>query len=156
MTLPIDDHAWMKVALRLAEFATTRHEVPVGAVIVHNGKVIGTGFNLRETHQDPTAHAELIAIREASQRLQTWRLTDCTLYVTLEPCTMCAGLLHQTRIGRVVFGASDPKSGSLGSLYSLHDDPRLNHQFPVTKDIQPEASAALLKDFFQQRRKTSR
>lgn len=153
MTDEAEDRAWMQVALRLAEFAGTMQEVPVGAIVVHDKRVIATGFNLRETLKDPTAHAELIAIRKASQRLQTWRMNTCTLYVTLEPCTMCAGLLHQSRIGRVVFGANDPKAGSVGSLYKIHEDTRLNHQFPVTADILSEQSATLLQNFFRQRRK---
>ncbi len=152
MSAERSDVHWMQLALRLAAFAATRAEVPVGAVIVRDGRLISTGFNLRESLHDPSAHAEMIAIREAARRLQGWRLANCTLYVTLEPCPMCAGLLHQCRIGRVVFGANDPKAGALGSLYSLHADQRLNHQYPITAGVCASECSEILQRFFRARR----
>lgn len=142
----------MDFALALAKNAAALQEVPVGAVITLGGKIIATGFNRREGAQDVTLHAEMVAIVEACQYLQSWRLTDCVLYCTLEPCLMCAGAIYQARIPTVVFGASDPKAGAMGSLYSVHTDTRLNHRCAVEAGVQGQASAALLREFFRTRR----
>lgn len=142
------DETYMTLALEEARKAEAIGEVPIGSVVVCDGAVVAAGHNRREIDTDPTAHAELIAIREASQRLERWRLSDCTVYVTLEPCPMCAGLMHQARISRCVYGAADPKAGALGTLYDLHDDTRLNHRFDVTSGVLAEESAALLRAFF--------
>jgi len=142
----------MGIALDLARQAALIGEVPVGAVVVCAGKVVASAFNRREVDCDPCAHAELLAIREAALWLGRWRLSDCTVYVTLEPCPMCAGLMHQARVARCVFAALDPKSGALGTLYALHEDVRLNHRFEVTHGVRAEESGELLKAFFRQRR----
>ena len=146
------DETFMHEALREAERAAADGEVPVGAVLVHEHTVVARGRNTRERQQDPTAHAELIVIREAAERLQSWRLTGTTLYVTLEPCLMCAGAMLQARIPRLVFSAWDPKAGACGSLFALHEDTRLNHQIAVTYGILENESRALLQRFFQQLR----
>lgn len=143
---------WMRLCLSLAETAASFGEVPVGAILVCQDRLIATGFNLRETKHDASAHAELIAIRKGSEIMNRWRLSDCDLYVTLEPCVMCAGALSQARIRHVYFGASDPKGGALGSLYQIHDDQRLNHRFPTTSGILHEECGQLLKTFFKARR----
>jgi len=142
----------MRVALELAKEAASRGEVPVGAVLVREGQIVGQGHNLREANQDPLSHAEMEAIRAGSRSLKTWRLSDCTLYVTLEPCVMCAGAIHQARLARVVFGALDAKAGAMGSLYNVHEDTRLNHRVPVTGGVLADESVGLLRDFFKQRR----
>ncbi|MCE5203578.1 MAG: tRNA adenosine(34) deaminase TadA [Actinomycetia bacterium] len=142
------DTAYMALALDEARMAAEAGEVPIGAVIVCEGAVVARAHNMRETRVDPTAHAEIVAIREASRRLQRWRLSDCTVYVTLEPCPMCAGAMHQARIERLVYGAPDPKAGAVGTLYDLSNDERLNHRFAVTRGILAEESAAMLKEFF--------
>jgi len=144
--------AFMSMALKEAEAAARDGETPVGAVVVCEGAVVARARNSRESDNDPTAHAELIAIREAAKKLGRWRLSDCTVYVTLEPCPMCAGVLVNARIGRVVFGASDPKAGSLGTLYDLSSDARLNHSFEVVSGVMAEESSQMLKQFFQQLR----
>ena len=123
-----EDERWMESALREAEQAYKRKEVPIGAVIVHDGRIIGRGYNQIETLQDPTAHAEMIAITAAATALGSRRLDGCTLYVTLEPCAMCAGAIVLARIPRLVFGASDPKAGACGTLYNIVQDERLNHR----------------------------
>ncbi len=138
----------MDEALRLAEAALHLGEVPVGAVVVVDGVVVGSGHNRREVDTDPLAHAELIAIREACARLGRWRLTDATLYVTLEPCVMCAGALVQARVGRLVFGAPDPKYGAVGSQFDLPRDARLNHRVGVAGGIEAARCRALLDRFF--------
>lgn len=143
---------WMSIALSLAETAATLQEVPVGALVVVDQKIISTGFNLRETLSDPTIHAEMIALKRASQNLARWRLQDCDLYVTLEPCLMCAGALYQSRIRKVYYGAPDPKGGATGTLYQVHVDNRLNHNFPVFGGVLAEDCAAILRTFFRQRR----
>ncbi|MDB4866090.1 MAG: tadA, partial [Cohnella sp.] len=125
-----EDEIWMAEAIRQARLAESLGEVPIGAVIVRGGEIVGSGYNLRETRNDPTAHAEMIAIREASERLGAWRLLGCTLYVTLEPCPMCAGAILQSRVERVVYGASDPKAGCVGTLMDLLQDDRFNHRSP--------------------------
>lgn len=146
------DETYMAMALAEARRAERIGEVPIGAVVVSGGAVVSSGFNRRETDNDPAGHAELIAIRGAAAKLGRWRLSDCTVYVTLEPCPMCAGLMHQARIERCVFGAADPKAGALGTLYDLHDDERLNHRFEVTGGVLAEESADLLRTFFRRLR----
>ena len=143
-----DDSYWMGIALREAKKAGDRGEVPIGAVVVKDGAVIGRGYNLRETRQDPSAHAELIAIRKAAAKLQNWRLTGSTLYVTLEPCVMCMGAIILSRIDRVVFGCFDPKAGAAGSLYDLSNDRRLNHRFFLHSGIREGECSSILSDFF--------
>jgi tRNA(adenine34) deaminase len=138
----------MAQALREAAKAAARDEVPIGAVVVRDGVVLGRGHNYREGKQDPTAHAELIAIRKAARRLGAWRLTGTTLYVTLEPCLMCMGAILLARIERVVFGCYDPKGGAAGSLYDLSADLRLNHRVSLTPGIREAECAALLSNFF--------
>ncbi len=142
------DTAYMALALEEARLAVAVGEVPIGALVVCDGAIVSRAHNTRETDNDPTAHAELLAIREASQRLGRWRLSDCTVYVTLEPCPMCAGAMHQARIERLVYGAPDPKAGAVGTLYDLSNDDRLNHRFAVTSGILAEESSVLLKEFF--------
>jgi len=150
--LKYPDEHYMDIALELAGRAALAAEVPVGAVVVCDGEVIAGAHNRRESDFDPAGHAELLAIREASARLGRWRLSDCTVYVTLEPCPMCAGLMHQARIARCVFAAPDPKAGALGTLFRLHEDERLNHRFEVTSGVREQQSAELLRSFFSQRR----
>lgn len=142
------DKLFMNQALKEARKAAKRLEVPVGAIIVHKGLVVSRGFNRRETGADPTAHAEMLAIKAASRRLGSWRLSETTLYVTLEPCLMCMGAIIQARVGRLVFGALDPKAGACGSLYDLSTDKRLNHRVHVTSAVCEAESEALLKSFF--------
>lgn len=146
----------MALALEEARRAAELGEVPIGAVVVCEGAVIARAHNRREIDNDPAGHAEFIAIRDAAASLERWRLSDCTVYVTLEPCPMCAGLMHQARIARCVWGAPDPKAGALGTLYDLHDDTRLNHRFDVTTGVCAEESAALLREFFGKLRGSSR
>lgn len=142
------DETYMALALEEARKAGALGEVPIGAVVVCERAVVAAGHNRREIDHDPAGHAEFLAIREASMRLERWRLSDCTVYVTLEPCPMCAGLMHQARVARCVYGAPDPKAGALGTLYDLHDDERLNHRFDVTAGVLAEESGALLREFF--------
>jgi len=142
------DQVYMALALDEARRAEQIGEVPIGAVVVCEGAVVAGGHNRREIDHDPAGHAELIAIREAARKLERWRLSDCTVYVTLEPCPMCAGLMHQARIARCVYGAPDPKAGALGTLYDLSSDERLNHRFDVTSDVLGEQSAEMLRSFF--------
>ena len=146
------DEYFMRLALREAERALEHDDVPIGAVVVHEGEVIGAGRNERELRQDPTAHAEMIAIREASRGLASWRLTDAVLYVTLEPCAMCAGAIVLARTSRVVFAASDPKAGAAGSVLDVLAEPRLNHRPDVAGGLLADEAAALLQDFFGDRR----
>ena len=144
-----EDEAFMALALAEAEAARREAEVPVGAVVVCGaGEVVGRGRNRREALADPTSHAEILAIREAVGARPSWRLDDCTLYVTLEPCVMCAGAIVQARIRRLVFGCPDPKGGAVQSLYRICDDPRLNHRVEVAAGVSAERCAALLKNFF--------
>ena len=143
---------WMAYALSLARSAATFGEVPVGCIIVRKGLVVGSGYNLRETRQCATAHAEILAIEDACQHLGGWRLDECTVYVTLEPCVMCAGALQLARISQLVFGASDQKSGAIKSLYQIHQDSRLNHRYLAQGDVLATESATILREFFQQRR----
>lgn len=146
------DEAFMAMALSQARNAEEIGEVPIGAVVVCDGAVVSAGGNRREIDHDPAGHAEFLAIREASRKLERWRLSDCTVYVTLEPCPMCAGLMHQARIARCVYATPDPKAGALGTLYDLSDDPRLNHSFDVTSGVLAEESAELLREFFRRLR----
>jgi tRNA(adenine34) deaminase len=150
------DEVFMQQALALAREAAGLGEVPVGAVAVHDGKVIGTGFNRREVDHDPLAHAEMLALDAAAKALGVWRLTGVTLYVTLEPCAMCAGALVQSRVTRLVFGASDPKAGAVGSLYNLAEEPRHNHRLQVTSGVLAEESRQQLKSFFEHLRTKKR
>ncbi|MSR21436.1 MAG: tRNA adenosine(34) deaminase TadA [Gemmatimonadetes bacterium] len=146
------DVFWMSRALLQARTAAARAEVPVGAVIVRAGDVLGEGHNRTITDADPTAHAEVVAIRQAAASVGDWRLIDCTLYVTLEPCAMCAGAIVLARIPRVVYGARDPKAGMVDSLGNLLRDPRLNHRCEVAAGVLAEESSELLKGFFRERR----
>ncbi|MDQ3265063.1 MAG: tRNA adenosine(34) deaminase TadA [Myxococcota bacterium] len=147
--VPTADDAFMAEALELARRAAQLGEVPVGAVTVYEGRIIGRGYNRREIDRDPLAHAELLAITEARLALGVWRLSGVTLYVTLEPCAMCAGALVQSRVDRLVFGANDPKAGAVGSLYDLARDTRHNHRLEVTSGVLEEACGGILKDFFR-------
>jgi tRNA(adenine34) deaminase len=145
----------MRLALDEARAAVAHGDVPVGAVVVRlgDGEVVARRHNERVRSADPTAHAEILALREAATLLGRWRLDDCALVVTIEPCAMCAGAAVSARIGFVAFGAADPKAGALGSLYNLGADPRLNHEFPVVDGVRAEDAAALLTEFFAGRRK---
>ena len=160
-----EDEVYMRLAIEEARKAAEVGEVPIGAVVVYEPIdrgtrrptakpcVVARGHNLREALRDPSAHAEFMAMKDASVELDAWRLTDCTVYVTLEPCIMCAGLMHQARISRCVYGAPDQKAGALGTLYSVHADERLNHRFEVTAGVLQEECVALLRDFFTAKRK---
>ncbi|MCM0083964.1 tRNA adenosine(34) deaminase TadA [Geomonas sp. Red32] len=143
-----DDAYWMGKAIAEAKKAEAVGEVPIGCVIVKDGAVIARGHNLRESKQDPAAHAELLAIRKAAKKLANWRLTGATLYVTLEPCTMCMGAIILARLDRVVFGSYDPKGGAAGSLFDFSNDARLNHSVVLTPGVRGEETSALLTDFF--------
>ena len=148
--MSIQDHEhFMRAAMAQAERARELGDVPVGAVVVHQGQVIGVGHNRREIDQDPAAHAELIAIRQAAAALGSWRLEGCTVYVTLEPCPMCSGLMVLSRVERCVFGASDPKGGFLGTLANLADFPGLNHRFQVVPGVLEHACSDQLRAFFR-------
>lgn len=148
---PLDEH-FMLLALREAERALDHEDVPIGAVVVRDGELVGAGHNERELRQDPTAHAEVLALREASATLESWRLPDCVLYVTLEPCAMCAGAIVLARVPRVVYGTGDPKAGAAGSVLNVLAEPRLNHRPEVVGGLLADRCAALLTDFFGQRR----
>lgn len=150
----VDHDSFMKIALKEASYALEEGEVPVGAVIVKGGRVIGRGHNQRETLKDPTAHAEMIAITQAAAELENWRLTGATIYVTLEPCTMCAGALVNSRIKRIVYGAADPRAGGCGSMINLVQDDRLNHQIELVHSIMADECKGILQDFFRSRRET--
>lgn len=143
----------MSLAYAEAQAALVSDEVPVGAVIVRDGRVIASAHNGREQLRDPTAHAEMIAITQAAAALDSWRLADCTLYVTLEPCPMCAGAILQARIGTVVYGAEDPKAGAVSSLFELLSDSRLNHRSEVIGGIMSEPCGQILTDFFASKRR---
>lgn len=146
------DRRWMKLALQEAERAFDQQEVPIGAVIVHKGQLIGRGHNMVEQLKDPTAHAEMIAITAACETLGTKYLEHCTMYVTIEPCPMCAGALVWSKLERLVFGAFEEKAGSAGSLYNIAQDRRLNHYVDVVSGVEMERSAGLMQDFFRLRR----
>lgn len=159
------DEDYMRMALDEARRAAAMDEVPIGAVVVYapinpatrrptaEPRVIARACNLRETTRDPAGHAEFLALKQAARELDAWRLAGCTVYVTLEPCIMCAGLMHQARIDRCVFGARDQKAGALGTLYSVNADERLNHTFEATPGVLEEECAALLKEFFKSKRR---
>lgn len=146
------DEQMMRQALHEAEAALDSQDVPVGAVVVHEGRIIGRGRNQREMLADPTAHAEIIALTAAAQAMGCWRLIGCTMYVTLEPCAMCAGALVNARVGRLVYGATDPKAGACGSIYNIVEDRRLNHRLSVTRDVLAADCASLLTQFFAHQR----
>ena len=148
-----DDYVWMRYCLELAHRAAKQGEVPVGAVVVQDNQVIGQGFNQRETSGDPTAHAEVIAIKQAAEHLGNWRVLDTTLYVTLEPCAMCAGALVNARVTRLVYGCTDPKAGAVDSLYELPTDTRLNHRLIVESGVCRRACAEVLTRFFRAKRR---
>ena len=150
------DIEFMRLAIAEARKAGSLDEVPIGAVVVRDGEVIAAAYNRREIDADPAGHAEFIAMKQASNKLGVWRLSGCTVYVTLEPCIMCAGLMHQARIDRCVFGAFDPKAGALGSLYQVNADERLNHAFEVTPGVCEEECASLLQTFFREKRKRNK
>jgi tRNA(adenine34) deaminase len=145
---------YMQAALREAQAAAEQDEVPVGAVIVYEGKIIGRAHNQRETLNDPTAHAEMIALAQAASYLNSWRLHGCTMYVTLEPCTMCAGAMVLARIDRLVFGPADPKTGACGSLYNIVQDPRLNHRIETVSGFMEDPCREILQDYFSRKRKS--
>jgi len=150
---PLQAHEWfMRLALDQARAAFDEGEVPVGAVIVHEGRVIAEGHNQRETLKDPTAHAEMIAITQAAEALGSWRLLDCVLYVTLEPCPMCAGAIVQARIPTVIYGTTDPKGGACHTLYQITADSRLNHQSTVLGGVLLHECRAILQEFFAAQR----
>lgn len=149
----VQDEAFMREALQEAKIAELENEVPIGAVVVHEGKIIARAHNTREGHTDPAGHAEFLAMREAAEVLNRWRLSGCTLYVTLEPCTMCAGMIINSRIDRVVFAAKDPKAGAVGSLYNVLEDTRLNHRVTVSTGVLETEAKMQLQDFFSKKRR---
>jgi tRNA(adenine34) deaminase len=146
------DEVWMRRALELASGCTEHGDVPIGAVVVRNDQEIGAAGNERELRGDPTAHAELLAVRHAAELAESWRLDGCTLYVTLEPCAMCAGAIVLARLDRVVFGTTDPKAGFAGSLGNLVQDPRLNHEATLVSGVLADECGDLLREFFRARR----
>jgi len=146
-----DEH-YMRLAIDQAKIAEENGDVPIGAVIIYQNQIIGKAYNQREQLKDPTAHAEIIALTQAAAYMQTWRLTGCTMYVTLEPCPMCAGALVLARMDRLVFGCDDPKAGACGSLYDIVRDGRLNHRLEVTTGVLADECSQLLQDFFQKKR----
>jgi tRNA(adenine34) deaminase len=148
----MNDDAMMRHALTLADQAAAIDEVPIGAAVFLNDEVVGTGFNHKECTNDPTAHAEMIAIHDAAKKLGRWRLHDCTLVVTLEPCPMCAGAAVNARIGRIVFGAYDQKAGACRTLYNISDDERLNHRCEITEGVLANECIEKLQTFFQSKR----
>lgn len=152
MLLKREDTHFIRLALNLAQKASLLNEVPVGAVVVHKGKIIGRGFNQVESKKDASLHAEMIALKQAAKKLGRWRLSGCTMYVTLEPCAMCAGAMVLARIDRLVYAASDPKAGACGSVFNIVDDKRINHRIEVERGVLAEEASQLLKDFFKRRR----
>jgi tRNA(adenine34) deaminase len=150
----MDPIAWMREALSEARRAAKLGEVPVGAIVVRGDEIVGRGFNRRESDGDPLAHAEILALRQAARQIGNWRLVDCDLYVTLEPCAMCAGALVNSRIERLVFATRDPKAGYCGSLGNLVQDPRLNHRLEVVEGVLAEEASDLLRAFFASLRRT--
>ena len=151
-----EDLSYMRLALAAAQEAADQGEVPVGAIVVCAEGVVGRGYNRREASQSPFGHAEIAAIDQAARHFGSWRLSPCTIYVTLEPCIMCVGAILQARIGRLVFGCLDAKAGAVESLYRLCEDPRLNHQLPVTAGVLASEAAAMLAEFFQRLRERKR
>jgi len=150
------DARFMKIAIEQAGIAQENSDVPIGAVIVHNNTIIAKAYNQREQLQDPTAHAEIIALTQAAAALESWRLDGCTMYVTLEPCPMCAGALVLARIKRLVYGCDDPKTGAVKSLYNIVTDGRLNHKIEVTSGVLADECSKLLQRFFEKRRVENR
>jgi tRNA(adenine34) deaminase len=150
------EREWMKLALIEAQKALAEGEVPVGAVVVHDNKIIGKGHNQTEALQDPTAHAEIIAISAAANTLRSWRLGDCSIYVTMEPCSMCAGAIVLARVSSLVFGVIDPKAGACGSIRNIVQDHRLNHRVDIVSGILESEASALLKSFFKHLRSRKR
>ncbi len=146
------DEKYMQIAIEQAEIARANGDVPIGAVIVYQNQIIGKAYNQREQLKDPTAHAEIIALTQAAAFLESWRLNDCTIYVTLEPCPMCAGALVLARMKRLVYGCDDPKTGAVKSLYNIVQDQRLNHRLEVTSGVLAAECSELLQEFFQKRR----
>lgn len=146
------DEAYMKTALALAERASEAGEVPIGAVVVYQGRIIGEGFNQTITTLDPSAHAEMVAIREAAKTIGNYRLVDCTLYVTIEPCSMCVGLLVHSRISRLVFGATEPKAGAVCSASRVQEQAHFNHQFTIDSGVLAAECSAIMSRFFRERR----
>ncbi|PKO25911.1 MAG: tRNA adenosine(34) deaminase TadA [Betaproteobacteria bacterium HGW-Betaproteobacteria-8] len=155
-SIQMNDNEFMQIALTLAADAAAKGEVPVGAIVVKDGGIIGRGSNAPISQQDPSAHAEIQAMRDAAKHLGNYRLVDCTLYVTLEPCAMCSGAIHHARIARLVFGASDPKTGACGSVINLMEEPRLNHHTEVTGGVLAQECGSLLSAFFASRRKSGK
>jgi tRNA(adenine34) deaminase len=147
-----EDQQYMQIAIEQARIAEENGDVPIGAVIVFQTQIIGRAYNQREQLQDPTAHAEIIALTQAAAFLESWRLIDCSIYVTLEPCCMCAGALVLARIKRLVYGCDDPKTGAVKSLYNIVQDERLNHKVEVTPGVMADECSTLLQNFFQRRR----
>jgi tRNA(adenine34) deaminase len=147
-----DDEQWMRAAIAEAQGALSHDDVPIGAVVVHGDRIIGLGRNERERRADPTAHAEVLALREAAATLGSWRVLDSTLYVTLEPCAMCAGAIVLARVPRVVYGCADPKAGAAGSVLDVLGEPRLNHRPAVVSGVLGDECAELLQAFFRSRR----
>jgi tRNA(adenine34) deaminase len=147
-----DDAAWMALALEQAALAAAAGEVPVGALVIKDGEVLGRGHNRNLLDNDPTAHAEIVALRQAAARLGNHRLTGCTMVATIEPCAMCAGALIHARMARLVYGASDPKAGAAGSVLQVINHPGLNHRMEVTAGVLAEKCSAVLQDFFRQKR----
>lgn len=154
--IPNDDERYMRAAIQAAMIAEENGDVPIGAVIVHESRIIARAYNQREQLNDPTAHAEIIALTQAAAELESWRLHGCTLYVTLEPCPMCAGALVLGRLDRLVYGCSDPKAGACESLYQIVQDSRLNHRLEMTTGVLQDECSHLLSSFFQQRRREKR
>ena len=146
------DELWMEEALRAAQRALSAGEVPVGAIVVHAGKIVGRGWNRNLTDADPTAHAEILALREAGARVGNYRLRDCELFATIEPCAMCAGAMVHARLKRLVYGADDPKAGAVYSVLQVLNHPQLNHQMEVSRGLLAQRCADLLQSFFRQRR----
>ena len=149
---PQDDAAWMELALEQARQAAEAGEVPVGALVIKDGKIVGRGHNRNLLDHDPTAHAEIIALRNAAERLGNHRLGGCTVYATIEPCAMCAGALIHARVSRLVYGASDPKAGAAGSVLAVLNYPQLNHQMEVTAGVLAQACSEILQEFFRRKR----
>ncbi len=147
-----NDEYYMRMAIEAAKIAEENGDVPIGAVIVKDGKIIGRAYNQREQLQDPTAHAEIIALTQAASAVENWHLDGCTIYVTLEPCPMCAGALVLARLDRLVYGCDDPKTGAVKSLYNIVTDDRLNHRLEVTSGVLADECTKLLQDFFKSRR----
>ena len=149
----VDDELWMRMALAEAAAAADEGEVPIGAVVTYGGELVSRAHNRRELDRDPSAHAEFRAMEAAARALDRWRLTGCTVYVTVEPCRRCAGLMGSSRMDRCVYGATDPKAGALGTLYDVSHDLRLNHEFEVVPGVLADESAELVRDFFRARRR---